>query len=105
VKSRTRKKQNPFLRLFLLGIILVSIVVGLMSLPVWKVTSVVVEGNRIVPKDRIKSAAGISNDENIFFIRYKEVARRIKQIPQIKKVSVSGHLPSTVQILVEERKA
>lgn len=92
------------MRLFLVGIVFVSIIVGLMSLPVWRITSVVVEGNRIVSKNAITAAAGISNDENIFFIRYKEVARRIRQIPQIKKVNVSGHLPSGVLISVEERK-
>ncbi len=84
--------------------VLIASAAAVMSLPLWKVSRVEVSGNRIVPEGLIKEKAEIPLDENVFFLNYGEISKKISGIRQIKSAQVSGRLPSSVVITVEERK-
>lgn len=75
-----------------------------LSFPFWHIKKIIIEGNYIVSNDDITQKAKIPNDENIFFLNYNEIKKRLKTIPQIKNVLVSGKLPNSVSIKIEERK-
>lgn len=103
--KKTRKKiRFPLIKALVICVVLAGSVIAFMSLPFWKIRKVYVEGNRIVSSDLIKDKAEIPMDENVFFLNYGEISRRVGQIRQIKNVQVSGQLPSGVLITVEERK-
>jgi len=103
VKKTRKKKAQPFLRMIVLLSLAAGFLIAILSFPFWKISKISVEGTKIVSEGLVKDKARIPLDENIFFLNYGEVAKRIKTIPQIKNVQVSGQLPSGVIIIVEER--
>lgn len=103
MKAKKAKRLKP-LKLIILLLVIFGSFVFMLYLPVWRIKDVVVQGNRIVTSDAIIQAADISMDENIFFINSREVRRRVKDIPQIKKVDVFPKIPSSIFIKIEERK-
>lgn len=104
MKKSARKKRSSFLGAVAVLVALAGIIVALLSLPVWRINRIYVEGNNIVSSDLIKDKAEIPMDENIFFLNYGEISKRVNAIPQIKTTQASGRLPSSVVITVEERK-
>ena len=103
MKAKKTKKIKP-LKLVVLLLAVFCSFVFILYLPVWRIKDVIVQGNKIVPTDTIIQTADISMDENIFFVNSREVRRRVKEIPQIKKVDVFPKIPSSIFIKVEERK-
>lgn len=103
MKGKKNKRIKPLKVIIFLPAVL-GLFVFILYLPVWRIKDVIVQGNKIVPADTIIQAADISLDENIFFINSREVRRRIKEIPQIKKADVFPKIPSSIFIKVEERK-
>ena len=99
-----KKKRTGFLKAAVLILAALSSLLIILYLPVWRVKEVIVQGNKMASKERIIRQAGISFDENIFFVNSGEVRRRIREIPQIKKADVFAKLPSSIVIRVEERK-
>jgi cell division protein FtsQ len=104
----TKKKNNSpvggkIIKIIVLFVVFFSCVVAILSLPVWRIKRVIIEGNSLTSENIIKQKAAISFDENIFFVNYREVTRRLKQIPQVKNAWVSGRLPSSVMMKIEER--
>ncbi len=104
MKKTGKKKQFSLVKAVILAVVIAGFVVAFLSLPVWRINRVYVEGNFIVSSDLIKDKAEIPMDENIFFLNYGEISRRVNSIAQIKNTQVSGRLPSSVLITVEERK-
>jgi cell division protein FtsQ len=101
-----RRRQpgwNIFESVFFVLLVLITGFVLLRS-PFFEVRSIVVQGNQIVDQGRIKSVSDIAPGENIFKVDLKEAAEKLKLIPMIKDVQVTRSLPSTVVIVVEERK-
>jgi cell division protein FtsQ len=103
VKAKKKKSLRP-LKLIILLLAVFALFIFILYLPVWRIKDVVVQGNKIVTSETIIQAADISMDENIFFINSREVRRRVKEIPQIKKADVFPKIPSSIFISVEERK-
>jgi len=104
VKKAIKKTRFSLIKAVIFAVILAGCVIAVMSLPVWKISRIYVEGNHIVSSDLIKDKAEIPMDENIFFLNYGEISRRVCAIRQVKNVQVSGQLPSGVLITVEERR-
>lgn len=103
MKKRNKKGRLALIKAVVFAVIAAGFFIALLSLPVWKIVRIYVEGNRIVSSDLIKDKAEIPMDENIFFLDYAGISKRLREIPQIKNVQVSGRLPSSVLITVEER--
>lgn len=80
-----------------------SCLIILLSLPVWRINNITVTGNSMISPELVKQKANISFDENIFFVNYREVTRRLKEIPQVKNARLSAKIPSTIEIKIEER--
>lgn len=99
-----KKSQIHFARIILCIILFASTIVWILSLPYWHVKEIFISGNAIVPKQQILEKAKIPSKENIYFMNYKEISRRIKEIPQIKNAFVSGRIPNNLEIKIEERK-
>ena len=99
-----KKKRTGLLKAAVLILAVLSFLLVILYLPVWRVKEVIVQGNKIVAREQIIEQAGISFDENIFFVNSGEVRRSIKEIPQIKKTDVFAKIPSSIVIRVEERK-
>ncbi|MEK7377045.1 MAG: FtsQ-type POTRA domain-containing protein, partial [Candidatus Margulisiibacteriota bacterium] len=97
MKGKKNKRIKPLKVIIFLPAVL-GLFVFILYLPVWRIKDVIVQGNKIVPADTIIQAADISLDENIFFINSREVRRRIKEIPQIKKADVFPKIPSSIFI-------
>lgn len=104
IKQQRRKKANRrLIFLLLLFFILISIILYFQS-PLSRVQSINVEGNIIYSKDKIISSAGIAKDVNIWKINEKEIEQQIKNLAEVKAVSVTTKLPTTVKINIQEFK-
>lgn len=101
--KKVKKKTSGLLKSLIIAVIFLGLIATLLVLPVWKVNNVIVNGNLVLPSDYILEKAAISNEDNIFFLNYRDITKRIKDIPQIKNAWVSGSLPSSVLIKIEER--
>ncbi len=87
-----------------LTLILVSILAGfILSLPIWRVTSVRVVGNNYISEAKIVNAAKIPQGENIFLIDLDKVKKQYSNVVQIKDINVKWELPHTIVIDVKER--
>lgn len=69
----------------------------------FKVTSVVVDGNENVPKERIVALSGILLDESVFKVDLYDVETNIRSDPYIDVLSVKRKLPDGIEIAVRER--
>lgn len=99
-----KKPRIHFSKIILLLILFASLAAWILSLPFWHVKEILISGNAIVEKQQILDKAKIPLKENIFFMNYKEISRRIKEIPQIKNAFVSGRIPNNLEIKIKERK-
>lgn len=99
-----KKLRIHFSKIVLFVILFSSAIVWILSLPFWHIKEIIISGNSIVPQQQILDKAKVPLKENIFFMNYKEIKRRIKKIPQIKNASVSGRIPNYLVIKIEERK-
>jgi cell division protein FtsQ len=87
-----------------LALIVVAILSGfIFSLPVWRIKSVQVVGNKYLPETKIVSAAKIPLGENIFMIDLDKVKKQYSNVIQIKDVKVKWKLPNTIVIDIKER--
>lgn len=98
------KFLRKFLRVVILIVVLSSFVVFLLSLPIWHIKKIYVEGNTILSKETILDVAEIPQDENIFFLNKKIVKEKLLALPQIKNVKIFTQLPNTIIISIQERK-
>jgi cell division protein FtsQ len=87
-----------------LTLFVVSVLAGfILSLPVWRVSSVQVVGNNYLSEAKIVNAAKIPQGENIFLIDLDKVKKRYSNVIQIKGINVKWKLPHTIVIDVKER--
>lgn len=104
MKARKNKTKSPFLKIIFTAILIFSVIVWVLSVPFWHIKKIIIEGNNIISNHVILKTAQIPQDENIFFLNYNGIRKRLKTIPQIKNVFVSGKLPNSISIRIEERK-
>jgi cell division protein FtsQ len=109
-KKRRRKKQRkPLPRglRFLLAVLSVMVIIGLgvyiISLPIFDIKDVVVNGAKMLSADEVKALAGIPLSENLFFTKFSRAEVNLSKISAIKDVRFYRIPPATVLISIRER--
>jgi len=78
--------------------------VHLLGDPWFRVREVKVGGCQRLPRETLLSLAGIEGMPNLFTVRLKEIARRLKEHPWIEGVVVRKVFPDKILIQIDERK-
>lgn len=102
--KRPRKvRRKPILMVVLVLTTAVAFYLFIHS-SLFTIKSVFTRGNRVVSSQEIKKLAGIRPGTNIFDFDSRAAARAVLIIPRVKTAEIKRHLPSTVEIKVQERK-
>lgn len=104
---RTKKKKKFILRLFLLIFLLLLFLLGgyyFLSLPIWKIREIVVEGTQILSANEIKELCGISLTDNLFLTDFSRTRNNLSKISAIKSFQIYRIPPATILIKIVERK-
>jgi cell division protein FtsQ len=72
-------------------------------LPCFEVSTIQIEGTRVLNDSQIRRLAGLSYQQNIFDVDTELAGQGIESHPYIKEVEVSRRLPNTICIKVKER--
>jgi len=106
-RTKARNARRPiswYLTWSVLTIVIISILSGfILSLPIWRISSVKVAGINYLPEAKMISTAKIPQGENIFLIDLDEVKARFSNVIQIKEIKIKRKLPSTIVIDIKER--
>ena len=78
--------------------------VGLTYTPVFHAKSITVSGERRLSEQRILKIAGIGPGTDVFHLNLAGVEGRLEQNPWIANAVVSKHLPSTLSVVISERR-
>lgn len=106
-RSKKRKRPSLFFRVLTLLVLLLVILAGLyyfLSLPIWKITRLSVDGAQILSADEIRNLSGIPLSENIFFTNFVRARENLQKITAIKDFHLFRVPPGTVLIRIYERK-
>lgn len=88
----------------ILGVVLIVCIVLVFTLDAFKVKKINVEGNYVIPTEKLTELSGIQTNDHIFFTNYTKAAREIKSYsPYVRSCSVTFALPSEVNIKINER--
>ncbi len=104
-KVRKKKIQRPRFSVFLFFLVL-SLALGayILSLPVWKINDVVVNGTKMLSADEIRTLAAVPLSENLFFTSFSRAKANLGKIHTIKRFRIYRIPPGTVLISITERK-
>lgn len=72
--------------------------------PALRITQVQVTGNVTIPEADILAVAALGDNENIVTVDIPAIQRRLAAEPRIERVRVSRVLPTTLAVMVTERK-
>ena len=107
IKERKRQKRNKrvklFLKIFLFIILIGGAIIFAMTSPLFNIKEIKVTNNAQVSSDTIISLSEIKIDENIFKFYKGNASNKIKENAYIENVKIERKIPSTVEIIVEER--
>ncbi len=104
-RVRRRRKPTYYITWFIIFFFFISVSTTiLLTLPLWRIKKVLVQGTSIIPSQRVVNTARIPLEENIFFIDLKEPIKRLSLIPQISLVEIHRKLPDIILIKIFERK-
>jgi len=105
VRLRIRRRKSwYFIWTIIFLLFLSSVVSFIITLPMFKISKVEVEGVRLIPPELIVKTAAIPVGENIFLTRFDQALNKIRSIGAVKEVKISRRLPDAVLIAVIERK-
>lgn len=97
--------MRPFWLPIALVALLVSIAAGFsLTWSGFEPKSIVVTGNRVVPRDEILARAGVATNVNMWLQNTRAMANRIESIPYVEWAGVFRLPPATVLIHVRERR-
>lgn len=102
-----KKKQKLIIKrslIFMVLLLAVLITLGL-TLPIFNLQKVAVEGNEKVTTEEIEGLAAVEYGSNIFKMRVKEITARVSENPYISEVVVRRKVPNTLVIKVYERES
>lgn len=105
--KRTRKKKSFRSRLFFLLFILLLAGIAIyyvLSLPIWKIQEVSVDGAKILSADEIREISSVPLSENLFLSSFARVRNNLKKISAIQDFHIYRIPPGTVLIRIQERK-
>lgn len=104
--SKFSKSRKRIPRQLIALLILVLTIAGsayVLSLPIWKIREVVVNGAAMLSADEIKALAGVPLSENLFFTSFSRAKSNLSKIPAIKDFKLYRIPPATVLISITER--
>jgi cell division protein FtsQ len=111
LRARTKKKPRQPLpwrfRLFLFFVLSLLLAVGtyyFLSLPIWRIQDVVVNGAKMLSAEEIKDLSGVPIAENLFLTSFARVRNNLSKITAIKESHIYRLPPATVLIRIKERK-
>ncbi|MFA6548545.1 MAG: FtsQ-type POTRA domain-containing protein [Candidatus Margulisiibacteriota bacterium] len=103
--KRPRKKRRPRLGFILLLIFLILCGTAyLLSLPIWQIRDVVVNGVSMLSEKDVRAMAGVPISENLFYASLARAKSNLKKITAIKEVRFYRIPPATILINITERK-
>jgi cell division protein FtsQ len=109
-RRRRRPKTKPLKRrpkiLISLLIFLAGLALGsyFLTLPIWEIKNVVVNGAEMLLDEEVKTLAGVPLSENLFFADLSRAKANLNKITAIKKFRIYRIPPATILISIEERK-
>ncbi|MFC1511347.1 cell division protein FtsQ/DivIB [Candidatus Margulisiibacteriota bacterium] len=102
-RRRSRKGKYRFwVYLVFLAAFIALIAYGL-SLPVWEIREVVVNGARMLSPDEVRDLAGVPLAENLFYTSLARSRANLKKISAIREAKFYRIPPGTILINVTER--
>lgn len=103
-RSRKNKTRNRIIKYVILIILFIIVILVTMFSPLFNIKNIVVNGNEKVTQNEIISLSQIQIAQNTFKLNKNKIKEQIKQNAYINKVNINRKLPSTIEIVVEERK-
>lgn len=105
MKARTRKRPLRWYVIwtFIFGFFAVTLIVFLLSLPLWNIREIKVEGCQMLVADEIRQIADIPLGENVFFVSFEKAKKKLSQIIPIEEFRILRIPPSTILIKIKER--
>ncbi|OGC24829.1 hypothetical protein A2291_02350 [candidate division WOR-1 bacterium RIFOXYB2_FULL_42_35] len=101
-KSRRRRKGRLFVWLFFL-ILLIGLTYYILSLPIWQIKYVVVNGTQMLSANEIRTMASVPLSGNLFFSNLSRTKSNLKSITAISDFNIYRIPPATILINIKER--
>jgi len=102
-----KKKRRKNFKIPTPVIYILLVAVGLyffMHSPLFSIKNIKVTGNNLLEEEKILNLSQLASGQNIMKIKKEEIIKRISVHPLVKAVELKRHLPSTLEILVTERR-
>ena len=106
-KRRQNKPQPRSVRIikFVVSILaLIGVGAYILSLPIFDIKDVVVNGAQMLSADEVRALAAIPLSENLFFAKFSRAEENLSKIHAIEEVRFYRIPPGTVLINIKERK-
>jgi cell division protein FtsQ len=105
VASRARRRAlMPWAVIAALVVVLGAGGVSLTYSPLFHAKTITVSGAHRLSEQRILKIAGIGPGTNVFHLDLGSIERRLERNPWIAKAVVSRHLPSSIFVVISERR-
>lgn len=101
--ERKRRRRKIIFRLVLMLTLITIVVAYAFKSDFFNIDNIVVEGNKILTKDTVTTASGVTFGENLLKISTSEAEKSIELLPYVKVSQVKHKLPNTIDIWIEER--
>jgi|GEM_PF-5119984 len=102
-RQKKRRRRKFIFRTTLTLLLLFTICMVAMFLTPWfNIVEITVTDNNIVSFESVAAASEIELDSNIFKLDTSGVRQKLERVPYIKSAKVVRHLPSRVDITIEE---
>lgn len=107
-KSKPKAKPKPrkqWPRYVIVLMVIGSIALGVygLTLPIWDIKEVVINGARMLSDEEIRTMASIPVSENLFFTNFFRAKSNLSKITAIKSFRIYRMPPATVLINIKER--
>lgn len=110
-KNRSAYWRGEKLRIFFKRVVLamsvvIFIVIVLFSIKlsnnIFPIKEIIITGNNNLEEDEIKDVIDTGNDKGMLRISLKDIDKKLKTLPWIKKVSLRKQFPDTLMVKIEE---
>ncbi|MBU0672592.1 MAG: FtsQ-type POTRA domain-containing protein [Candidatus Margulisbacteria bacterium] len=104
-KLKNQKPRFPkSLAIFFIFVLVTAGGIYVMTLPIWKIKEVVVNGAQMLLPEEIRTLAAIPISENLFFTSFSRAKANLQKITAIKSYHFYRIPPATVLISITERR-
>lgn len=101
-----RRKKIKRKRIFFSIVLLIATLITLcLKLPCFGISEIIVSNNKTIASEEIIKETQIVKGTNIFYINVRKIKENLEANPYILSVDVKRKLPSSIQIVVNERAA